>query len=380
MNFTLLPDEMKPTSNDLDNVSIILPTFNEREGIENIIEKLIYLESKYNLEILVVDDESPDGTEGIVRNMAKSSTIIRLIPRVGRFGLASAIKEGLLSAKGDIAVVMDSDGQHDPNSIENAINCLKNSKSDLIIGSRFHIDAKIDGLSKRRQTASQLANISARKTLHSSYSHLTDYMSGFFAIRLESTLPVIRSIDVNGFKFIYELLAISKGRFRTDEIPLKFLSRDYGDSKLDAAILWDFLVSLLHSLTFRIFPRRAISFGLVGISGIFVQLIINWLLMLIAGFGFEKALPIAVITAASSNYLINNALTFRQQRLKGKLLIRGLLKFLIVASLPVIANVGLASAYYNLVDKNTLLAQLSGIVVVYIWNYAASSRFVWNTP
>jgi dolichol-phosphate mannosyltransferase len=110
-----------------------------------------------------------------------------------------------------------------------------------------------------------------------------------------------------------------------------------------------------------------------------VQLVVNRLLMTF-GLAFEQALPPAVIVAATSNYLINNELTFRFQRQRGLALVRGLLKFLVVASLPVLANVGVASAFYSLVSADTVLAQLVGIVVVFVWNYAASSRFVWNTP
>ena len=111
-----------------------------------------------------------------------------------------------------------------------------------------------------------------------------------------------------------------------------------------------------------------------------VQLLATKLLMGLAGLSFGAALPLAVVVAASSNYLINNALTFRFQRLQGAALLRGLLKFLLVASLPVLANVGLASAFYNFVARDTVWAQLAGILVVFVWNYAASSRFVWNTP
>jgi dolichol-phosphate mannosyltransferase len=98
------------------------------------------------------------------------------------------------------------------------------------------------------------------------------------------------------------------------------------------------------------------------------------------GLTFNQALPVAVVGAASSNYLINNALTFRFARQRGLALVRGLLKFLLVASLPVLANVGLASAFYSFISRDTLWAQLAGILVVFVWNYAASSRFVWNTP
>ena len=360
-------------------LSIVLPTYNERGNIEPLLEQLLPLQQHYNLEILVVDDDSADGTAELVRQLAHREPRLRLIRRVGRSGLASAIKEGLLDATGDVALVMDSDGQHEPASVQRAVDTLLQGDLDLVVGSRFHPEAEILGLSGRRERGSSWANASARFSLPRRYGQLSDYMSGFFALRLEPLLPLIRAVDVNGFKFLYELLAVSKGSLRTAEVPLSFQPRTYGNSKLDLAIFWDFLISILHSLSFRLLPRRAISFGLVGMTGVVVQLMVTQLLML-SSLGFEQALPFAVVAAASSNYLINNALTFRFQRLKGAELLRGLLKFLLVASLPVLANVGLASAFYSLVARDTLWAQLSGILVVFVWNYAASSRFVWNTP
>jgi dolichol-phosphate mannosyltransferase len=360
-------------------LSIVLPTYNERGNIEPLLEQLLPLQQHYNLEILVVDDDSADGTAELVRQLAHREPRLRLIRRVGRSGLASAIKEGLLDATGDVALVMDSDGQHEPASVQRAVDTLLQGDLDLVVGSRFHPEAEILGLSGRRERGSSWANASARFSLPRRYGQLSDYMSGFFALRLEPLLPLIRAVDVNGFKFLYELLAVSKGSLRTAEVPLSFQPRTYGNSKLDLAIFWDFLISILHSLSFRLLPRRAISFGLVGVTGVVVQLMVTQLLML-SNLAFEQALPFAVVAAASSNYLINNTLTFRFQRLKGAALLRGLLKFLLVASLPVLANVGLASAFYSLVARDTLWAQLSGILVVFVWNYAASSRFVWNTP
>ena len=361
-------------------VSIVLPTYNERGNIEPLLAELLPLRASWDLEILVVDDDSADGTAELVRQIAHREPALRLIRRVGRSGLASAIKEGLLDATGDLVLVMDSDGQHEPASVKRAIQTLEAGSCDLVIGSRFHPEAEILGLSGRRETGSTWANASARYSLPRRYAHLTDYMSGFFALRLEPLLPVIRGVDVNGFKFLYELLAVSRGRLEVAEVPLTFQPRTYGSSKLDLAIFWDFLISILHALSFRLLPRRAISFGLVGVSGVAVQLLVTQVLMGLGQVGFEQALPVGVITAASSNYLINNALTFRFARLKGIQLLRGLLKFLLVASLPVMANVGLASAYYSLVAPNAVWAQLAGILVVFVWNYAASSRFVWNTP
>jgi dolichol-phosphate mannosyltransferase len=247
-----------------------------------------------------------------------------------------------------------------------------------VVGSRFHPQARIHGLSERRERNSTWANAVARFSLPR-YRQLTDYMSGFFVLRPDTALAYVRRVDVNGFKFLYELLSLCGGRLRVEEVPLRFQPRFAGDSKLDLAIVWDLGVSILHTLIWRSVPRRAISFALVGASGVLVQLAVSQVLMRL-GLPFGQALPPAVVAAATSNYLINNSLTFRFQRQHGLALLRGLLKFLVVASLPVLANVGVASVFYSLVAENTFWAQLAGIVVVFVWNYAASSRFVWNSP
>jgi len=186
-------------------VSIVLPTYNERGNIEPLLEQLLALQQAFRLEILVVDDDSADGTAELVRRLAHDQPAIRLIRRVGRAGLASAIKEGLLDASGDLALVMDSDGQHEPSSVLRALQALLEGDQDLVIGSRFHPQAQIRGLSGRRETGSSWANASARFSLPRAYAGLTDPMSGFFALRLDAVLPLVRAVDVNGFKFLYEL-------------------------------------------------------------------------------------------------------------------------------------------------------------------------------
>ena len=373
-----MPNTTEPENIKHQGLSIILPTFNEAGSISKMVSSLLELTSDWRTEILIVDDDSQDGTSDIVRTMAIQDQRIKLIQRVGRSGLASAIKEGLIAALYPFAVAMDSDGQHEPPAVLAAVEQLDNG-ADLVIGSRFLVNSAIHGLSERRTEGSNLANRLARWSLPKNYCHLTDYMSGFFAMDLRRCNQLVRKVDVNGFKFLYELLAISKGRLNTIEIPLNFQPRLHGSSKLDYAVLWDFLISLIHTALFRLLPRRAISFGLVGLSGVFVQLIITSLVMSL-GPSFQQALPLAVVSAASSHYLINNTLTFKDKRQHGRQLLKGLLKFLLVASLPSLANIGLATVFYNLVQTNAIVAQLSGIIVVYIWNYAASSRFVWNAP
>ena len=330
---------MKPMQ---ERLSVVLPTYNERENIPLLLKELLSLDQPYELEVLIVDDYSNDGT-------------------------------------GDIAAIFDSDGQHQPHDVFKAVKKLKEDNLDLVAGSRFLSDANIQGLSPRRKSGSTIANSLASISLPKKYRDLTDYMSGCLVINIESCLPFLYSVDVNGFKFLYELLSVSKGKLKVGEVPLTFQPRLHGKSKLDISILWDFLISLLHTSSFRLLPRRAISFGLVGATGVVIQLTATQILLNASQLDFNEVLPVSVILAATSNYLINNSLTFRSQRLNGVYLLKGLLRFLLVASLPVLANIGLATTFYNVVSRDTLWAQMAGIFVVFIWNYVASSRFVWNT-
>ena len=364
---------------EFPKLSIVLPTYNERDNVTPIGEQLLGLGDLYRLEIIFVDDDSQDGTADVVRNLAHSHPEVRLIRRVGRAGLSSAIKEGILDATGDVVVVMDCDGQHEPATVLAALRKLQETGADLLIGSRFHPEANIRGLSPNRERNSTWANAVARFSLPR-YRQLTDYMSGFFVCRLQAVLPYVRQIDVNGFKFLYELLAISGGRLKVAEVPLRFQPRISGESKLNLAVVWDLGISILHTLLLRGVPRRAISFALVGATGIATHLFVYFLSRHFLGASFELAQVFAVVTAASTNFLINNVLTFRIQQLKGWRLLFGLVRFLLVTSMGMVANVGVSSSLYHQTSGEPLLAMFAGIAVDFVWKYAAPSKFVWNTP
>ena len=368
---------MEPNKEKL-KISFVLPTFNERRNINLMLKQLLDLNKNYETELIVVDDNSKDGTAEIVREISKKEKNIKLINRIDRFGLASAIKEGCINASNEIIAIMDTDGQHKVEDIINAAEKLFFENLDVVIGSRFAYGASINGLSQDREKGSIFANKLAKYSLSKHYSHLSDLMTGCIVLKRKSCIDFLKKVEVNGFKFLYELLSISKGSLKVGEIPLSFQPRKDGFSKLDIAVIWDFFVSLSHTFLKRSIPRKAISFGFVGSIGIFVQLISFYSLIIVFGLNFELSLPIAVILAASSNFFINNWLTFRSKRLKNKKLILGLLKFLIVSSLPIFANVGLATSFYNYVTPNTFISQMAGIIIVFIWNYAASSRFVWE--
>ncbi|MFN6337135.1 MAG: glycosyltransferase [Cyanobacteriota bacterium] len=360
-------------------LSIVLPTYNERDNVVPIATELLELGDNFDLEIIFVDDDSRDGTADLVRQLAHTHPQIRLIRRVGRSGLSSAIKEGILDATGDLVVVMDCDGQHQPSTVMRALNRLRETGADLVIGSRFHPEAKINGLSAKRERNSIWANSVARFSLPR-YRSLSDYMSGFFVCQLQSVLPYVRQVDVNGFKFLYELLAISRGRLNVKEVPLEFQPRISGESKLNLPIVWDLGISIIHTLLLRSVPRRAVSFALVGATGVATHLLVYSLTTHFLAFSFEMAQVSAVVIAASTNFLINNVLTFRSQQLQGMSLLLGLVRFLLVTSMGMVANVGVSSALYHQAAQRPLFAMFAGIAVDFVWKYAASSKFVWNTP
>ncbi len=360
-------------------ITFIIPTFNESNNIKGLLKKLNKLQNIYEIEIIVVDDNSNDGTPELVRELAKKKKNIRLINRINRFGLSSAIKEGCINATNEIIAIMDADGQHKVEDVNSAIKKLSFERLDVVIGSRFLSGASVKGISQKRKKGSNIANKLARYSLPKKYGKITDYMTGCSILNRKSCINYIKKIDVNGFKFIYELLSISKGTLNVGEIPFSIQSRKDGVSKFDIAIIWDFLISLIHTFLKRNIPRRAISFGLVGSTGVIVQILAFYTIRFLFVLDFENALPISVICAASSNFLINNWLTFRNQKLKNKKLIVGLLKYLLVSSLPIVANVGIATSFYNNISPNSLFSQLAGIIIVFIWNYGASSKLVWNT-
>ncbi len=370
---------LRGSRSETPKLSVILPTYNEKDNVIPIANQLLSLKEAYDLELIFVDDDSQDGTADVVRALAHRHPEVRLIRRVGRAGLSSAIKEGILDATGDLVAVMDCDGQHEPSTVLAALQHLQATGADVLIGSRFHAEAKIKGLSRARERNSSWANAIARFSLPS-YRKLTDYMSGFFVCQLQPVLPYVRQIDVNGFKFLYELLALSQGRLRVDEIPLRFQPRISGESKLNLAVVWDLGVSILHTLLLRSVPRRAISFALVGTTGIATHLLIYSLIRSLFGLGFELAQVFAVVGAATTNFLINNILTFRTQQLSGLRLLLGLLRFLLVTSMGMVANVGVSTALYHRSTQQPLMAMFAGIAVDFVWKYAASSKFVWNTP
>ena len=163
-------------------ISIVIPTFNEVENIIPLLKNLTFIVNNFEYEIIVVDDDSPDGTSEKVNNYMKLNKRIKLITRIGRSGLSSAIKEGLIFAQGKYILVLDGDGQHHPSFVLDMLDVINKKKSDIVIGSRFLNKSKIEGLSNKRTLGSNISNKLARLSLHRNYSKLTDYLIQIFLL------------------------------------------------------------------------------------------------------------------------------------------------------------------------------------------------------
>jgi dolichol-phosphate mannosyltransferase len=161
------------------------------------------------------------------------------------------------------------------------------------------------------------------------------------------------------------------------EIPCVFHERVAGESKLDALVLAQFAGLLLDKVFGGLLPLRFISFALVGAIGVVVHLIVLTTALKVAGLSFEVAQAIATVFAMIFNFQLNNEITYRDQRLRGPRLWRGLLVFIVVCGIGAVANVGIAKALY---DSHTAwsIAGAIGAVIGVVWNYAVSATLVWR--
>ncbi len=362
------------------DLAIILPTLNERDNVAPLVARIDKAMGSVEWEVIVVDDDSADGTADAARALAANDPRIRVIQRIGhgsgRRGLASAAIEGMCATAAPFVAVMDADHQHDPALLPAMLAAVQGGQADLAMASRFADGASAAGLADaRREAASGLANRIARRLTG---TELTDPMSGYFLLetaRLRTLAPRLSGI---GFKILLDILATSPEPLRVREVPMQFAARRSGESKLDRAVAFEFLVGLYERTFGRLVPVRFALFGTVGALGVLVHFLVLAPLYPGVTATFWKAQAVATFAAMTFNFWLNNWLTYRDRRLVGAgAMLRGWLGFCGTCAVGALANVAMAAF---LVERGVYwaLAALAGIVVGAVWNYALSSRFVWG--
>lgn len=356
-------------------LSVIVPTFNERDNIKGVIAAVAEALPNVLWEIIFVDDNSPDGTASLVREIAQADPRVRCLHRFGRRGLSSACVEGIMSTASPIVAVMDADGQHDERALLRMLGILNATDVDIVVGSRY---VEGGGVSDWDRSRAAMSRFATRITSWITRTNLSDPMSGFFMMRRHVFLSALPRLSSIGFKILLDISASSDSALKVVDVPYQFRSRKYGASKLDSTVLWEFALLLLDKTIGRYIPTRFISFALIGSSGVFVHVVVLTLLFKIIGIGFAGAQTAATFTAITTNFLLNNSLTYRDQRLHGMKLLAGWISFNLVCAIGAFANVGIANWMFAN-NSMWLISGLAGIVVGVVWNYAMSSIFTWKT-
>ncbi|MBL6856189.1 MAG: glycosyltransferase family 2 protein [Rhodobacteraceae bacterium] len=357
-------------------VTIVVPTYNERLNIRPLVSLLENALTGVDWEVVFVDDDSPDGTADEVRELAKSISNIRIIHRVGRRGLSGACIEGILSSAGPYVAVMDGDLQHDEKILPLMLDAFVSDLDlDLVIGSRnVHGGSSGNGLSRIRSWGSDFATWLARRLLK---INAKDPMSGFFMIKLDSFREVANELQSQGFKILTDVLSASRGGWKVKEIPFIFKERQNGESKMDGAVTLEYFGLILARLTGGTISIRFVLFLLVGLTGVLVQLLMVGVFLNLLKFSFFYSQIFAVIAAMTSNFFLNNMLTYRDQALSGKRIFLGLVSFYFVCSIGAIANVAVANLVYSFVSL-WILASFLGSVMSSLWNFMSSKWLTWR--
>ena len=356
-------------------VAVVVPTFNERENVRELIARVDHALRGISWELIFVDDDSPDGTSAEIKAIGASDSRVRCIKRIGRRGLSSACIEGMLASAAPVFVVMDADLQHDESKIPAMLTALRADGAELVIASRYTSGGAIGEWDRTRALMSRVATRLSRVVCR---QPISDPMSGFFMITAEALDGCVRRLSGKGFKILLDIVASSPAVLRAAEVPYTFRERLHGESKVDSLVMWDFGMLLAEKTIGRYIPVRFFAFTLVGGAGVLVHMAV--LAALRAGaVGFSNAQAAATIVAMIFNFWLNNLLTYRDRRLRGTRWVTGLLSFMAACGLGAVANVGIAS-YLFASHTQWVVAALAGIAVGAVWNYAITQLYTWGQP
>jgi dolichol-phosphate mannosyltransferase len=356
-------------------LSVVVPTYREAANVPVLFGRLKAALDSLPWEMVVVDDDSPDGTADIAFRIAARDCRMRCLKRVNRVGLAGAVIEGWLSSSADFVAVIDGDLQHDEKILPEMYLALESGGCDLAIGARAPDPRAARGLSPARQRLSDLGAWFFRLVAG---AQVSDPMSGFFMARRDVVTKYAPRLSPDGFKILVDLILSSGGALKIVEIPFVFRKREAGESKLSPIVGLDFLGLVAHHASGGLLPIRFVLFALIGGSGVVVHLaalytFVTWL----GDERFALSQSLATLTAMASNFVLNNEITYRAYRYRGLGMIGGFALFALLCSVGAVANVNIASWVFQW-QNVWWAAGIAGAAVGVVWNYAASTTFVWR--
>jgi dolichol-phosphate mannosyltransferase len=358
----------------MTELAIIIPTFNERDNIVPLLDLLAAALKDISYEVVFVDDDSPDGTADLIREVSLRNPFVRVLQRVSRRGLASACVEGMLASAAPYIAVMDADLQHDERILSEMLRQLKSEGLDVVVGSRNVAGGSMGEFARSRVWLSMLGRRFSQAVCG---CNIQDPMSGYFALQRSFLMEVVYRVSAIGFKILVDLLASSRRPVRLKEIPYHFRNRMRGESKLDILVGVEYLQLLLDKAVGEFIPPSFILFALVGCAGVALHLSVLWLQMAWFHVGFGTAQVAATIVAMTANFLLNNAITYRDRRLRGLRILQGLVIFYAACSVGLLINLKIAD-FARDAGAPWYLAGLFGLAVSSVWNYGVTRIFTWR--
>jgi dolichol-phosphate mannosyltransferase len=378
------PLRIAPASEQPESIhlSVIVPTFREAKNIEEMVRRLTQLldpafPGKY--EIIVVDDNSPDGTWELAQQLTAGYPSLRVMRRENERGLSSAVIRGWQAARGDILAVIDADLQHPPEVTLDLCKIMERG-ADMAVATRYVEGGGVSDWSIFRRFISRGAQLIGLVILPGVVGRVTDPMSGYFMVRRTA----IQGVELHplGYKILIEVLGRGQCRW-IGEAPYVFRERDQGESKVTRKVYLDYLRHLLR-LRFAALPiSRFMRFAVVGCSGVVVDMGLLFLLSdpSMLGWGLTRSKLIASEFAILNNFIWNDSWTFgdisaRQTSAKDRL--RRFGKFQLICLAGLVLNTVLLNLQFNLLGMNRYVANAVAIVVVTAWNFWLNLKLSWR--
>jgi dolichol-phosphate mannosyltransferase len=356
------------------DLAIVLPTFNESRNVGLLADRLAKALAGIHYEVIFVDDDSPDGTADVVRRLAQQHDNVRVLQRIGRRGLASACIEGILAASAPYVAVMDADLQHDESILPEMLRRIREENLDLVVASRNIAGGSMGDFASWRVRLSQLGK---RLSLMGAEHALSDPMSGFFMVRFSAFERLAHRLSAIGFKILLDIVLSAGPGLRIGEVPYRFRARAHGESKLDFMVGLEYFELLVDKHLGDLVNVRFVLFGMVGALGVGVHLLILRALLHIGGLSFAKGQTITTFAVMILNFVLNNAVTYRDRRLRGWAFLGGLLTFCLACGLGVAANVAISNEVFHR-GVPWVLAALTGLLFSAVWNFGVTSMTTWR--
>jgi dolichol-phosphate mannosyltransferase len=358
----------------------VIPTYNECENIGLLLRHIhvVLMETGRPFEVIVVDDDSPDGTWAVVQDLVSEYPSLRVIRRINERGLAQAVVRGWQEARGEILAVIDGDLQHPPETLKMLLEALEKEGVDIAVASRHIRGGGVSRWNIMRRGISWAATLAATWLLPGLLATVRDPMSGYFAMR-RSVIENCR-LNPEGYKILLEVLG--RGHYKTvTEVPYTFIEREWGKSKFGLRQCREFVAHLTRLSWETGELKRLVKYCTVGCLGVVVNMGVLTTLTAV-GVGYLTAGIVAVETAIGTNFLLNEFWSFADfsRQRQG---VRPRLKRFLTFHLFCIGGAGIYLALLYLLTASLgcyyLLSSLLGIAAATIWNYGMNANVTWES-